>query len=135
MSSLITTREQRRQLARDNAKQPAVLMQVPRNEWPDPNSRQIAVWRSRDFLVQLFEDAQHEGSGPKRLSVNRTHMAGDRWADGITWDELQRVKREVGMGHLWAVEVYPPDHEVVNVANVRHLWLVPAPAFAWRKGA
>lgn len=134
MSSLITTREQRRQLARDNAKQPAVLMQVPRNEWPDPDSRQLAVWRSRDFLVQIFND-KHEDGTTLRLSINRTTMAGDRWADGITWDELQRVKREVGLGLMWAVEIYPPDHEVVNVANVRHLWLVPAPAFAWRKGA
>jgi hypothetical protein len=34
---------------------------------------------------------------------------------------------------MWAVEIYPADGDVVAVANMRHLWLLPeAPAFAWR---
>lgn len=133
MSSLITTREQRRQLARESARQPAVLQRVPRSQWPDPEAPQVAVWRSRDFLVQVFDDP-HESGTIRRLSINRTRMDGDRWADGITWDELQRVKRELGLGNVWAVEVYPPDAELVNVANVRHLWLMDQPpTFAWRK--
>jgi hypothetical protein len=33
------------------------------------------------------------------------------------------------------VEVYPPDEAVVNVANIRHLWLLAeAPAYAWNNG-
>ena len=34
-----------------------------------------------------------------------------------------------------AVEVFPADDQVVNVANMRHLWVLPEPLpFAWEKG-
>lgn len=128
---IATTRAQRRQLDRDNAKRPSALENIPRDQWPH-DGPQYSVWRSRDFLVQVFGEA----NGITRLSINRTHLDGDRWADGITWDEVQRLKRECGFGDRWAVEVFPADAEIVNVANVRHVWLLAAaPAFAWRKGA
>lgn len=88
------------------------------------------AWRNRDYLVQLYDDA-----GFERLTVNRAELsANDRghWRDGITWDELQRIKAEVGFGDRWAVEVFPPDAALVNVSNMRHLWVLPEPpAFGW----
>ncbi len=47
------TREQRRQLERDNQKYPLTLVQIPKEEWPLPSSRISEVWRSREFLVQI----------------------------------------------------------------------------------
>lgn len=129
--SIITTRTQRRQLERESAKQPARMTPVPREDWPASFSPPglVAVWRSREFLAQLYD---HEAL--RRLSVLRTSIKGDRWADGITWDELQRVKSECGFGDVDAVEVYPADRDVVNVGNLRHLWLMEAPLpFAWRR--
>lgn len=132
-------REERRaaqaQLARENAKQTVALSPVPAELWPprgigDVNV--IAVWRSRAFLVQVVE----EGNGIIRLSVNRTSMNTwtGRWDDAITWDELQRLKRECGYGDQDAVEVYPADRDVVNVANIRHLWVMPsALPFKWSR--
>lgn len=128
---IVTSREQRRQLARDNAKLPAALVKIPRHEWPNPSAPQLEVWRSRDFLVQVFS-----GSGPCkcRLSVNRITLGDDgRWVEGISWEELQRLKRECGYANFDAVEVYPPDRDLVNVANMRHLWVLHEPLpFAWR---
>lgn len=95
-------------------------------------ARYIKAWRSRDFLCQLAECK----SGHLRLSINRTvvDVTNRRWRDGITWDELMQVKRECGYGDQYAVEVFPADHDQVNVANIRHLWLLPeAPPYAWRK--
>ena len=133
--TIITTREQRREMARVNARLPLYLEGVPRSEWPytrqATEDRPVAVWRSRNFLV-----SQYEAPAPAvaRLSILRTTLNGDRWADGITWDELQRLKCEAGFDDAWAVEAYPPTREVVNVANIRHLWLLPeAPAYVWRK--
>jgi hypothetical protein len=94
----------------------------------------IEVWRSREFLVQVFQ----EGDGIVRASINRTSVnsGNGRWLDGISWDELQRVKREIGRGHRDAVEVFPADRDVVNVANMRHLWIFTEPLqYAWRKGS
>lgn len=126
-----TTIAQRRQLERDNAKQPAALQEVPREHWPNPEAPQLRVLRSRDFLVQEFEAA---APAKVRLSVCRTTLVGERWQDGITWDDLQRLKRECGYGDTDAIEVFPSDGDVVNVANMRHLWVMAEPiACAWRK--
>lgn len=130
---MIITRAQRRQLERDNAKQPDRLQEIPRIDWPENAPPTIVrVFRSRVFLVQEYIHAS-----PLvlcRLSVCKTSVSGNRWADGITWDELQQIKNECGYGGADAVEIYPADDDVVNVANMRHLWVLDAPVpFAWRK--
>lgn len=90
------------------------------------------VWRSSRFMAQLY----HENGGV-RLSINRTaiDVVTGRWIDGITWDELQALKAQAGFGDRMAVEIYPADGHVVNVANMRHLWILDDPLpFAWKKG-
>lgn len=129
--SFSITRDQRRQLVRDNAKQPTTLQEVPDNGMQNRPVHMLRVLRSRDFFVQEFAE-----SAPidVRLSICRTDVIGDRWKEGITWDELQRLKRECGYGDRDAVEVFPADIDVVNVANMRHLWvMVDAIPYAWRK--
>jgi hypothetical protein len=46
-------------------------------------------------------------------------------ADGIPWDDLQRIKNDVLGADVIAVEIYPPESDVVNTYNMRHLWTVP----------
>lgn len=133
--SIVTNRAQRRELERVNARLPLHLEDVPRDDWPMSvavrAAAPVAVWRSRHYLVQQFAAP---APAVARLSCLRTSLSGDRWADGITWDDLQRLKAEAGFADAWAVEVFPAASEIVNVANIRHLWLLPAaPAFAWRK--
>lgn len=124
-----------RQLAKDNDGYPLELIAIPASHWPiTPSTRekQIGVWRSRSFMCQAFD----AGAGVVRLSFNRTEVdeATYRWRDDITWDDLQRLKREAGFGDREAVEIFPPDDSVVNVANMRHLWVLPAPMpFSWRR--
>jgi hypothetical protein len=112
----------------------ADLRPVPREMWPQraPEDAPLEVWASRDFVVQIYAYAD-EG---ERITVSRTAMQPNgRWAEGITWDDLQRIKRECGRADRWAVEVYPPDDDVVNDASMRHLWLLPkAPPYGWRRG-
>lgn len=117
-------------LEAENRKWGEKLAPVPR-PWP---INAIAVYRNNAFLVQIFEEAN-----TLRMTVNRTELLGwdgerPLWKDGITWDELQRLKAEAGFGNRWAVEIFPPDDRIVNVANMRHLFLLDgAPSFAWRK--
>lgn len=91
----------------------------------------LAVWRSNRFMVQLFAPCH----GAQRITVCRTgiNVVTGRWLDGITWQEIQNIKRAIGFGERDAVEVYPADVDVVNVANMRHIWLVDPVAFAWRR--
>lgn len=134
--SIVTTRAQRRELERQNAKMPRELRLVPREEWPLEHQRGpiLRVWRSRDFLVQEYAEP---APVLVRLSVLRTTLdpKAGRWVDGITWDELQSIKAECGYGRHDALELYPPDSDVVNVANLRHLWVMrELQTFAWRGG-
>ena len=79
-------------------------------------------------MVQEF----HEGKNI-RLSVNRTMPGKDSWLEDITWEELQTVKREVGYGDRLAVEIYPEDVNIVNVANMRHLWIIDGLDLGWKR--
>lgn len=129
------SRAQRKQLARENAKQPMTLALVPKADWPPtsgaPNTL-LRVWRSRRFLVQEYVA---DAPAIVRLSVMRTLYTGSGFADGIGWEELQELKRQCGYGDRTAVEVYPPDEDVVNIAAMRHVFVLDEPlAFAWKKG-
>ncbi len=46
-------------------------------------------------------------------------------AEVRSWDELQRIKNEIAGPERLAVECYPPQDEVVNKENARHLWVLP----------
>lgn len=112
------------------------MQEVPRELWPEAQRNHPAapeqVFMSRDFMAQL-----HTANPPAmaRLSIHSVHRNGNGWLDNIPWETLQRIKAECGLGDVDAIEIYPRERDVVNVANIRHLWLVPQSylPFAWRK--
>ena len=109
--------------------QPDVLTRVPPDQWPTSQGpvKPIEVWLSKTFLVVVWLEESGE-----RMSVNRTSRGKGGWEANITWDELQDCKRAIGRGEQWAVECFPPDRKLVNVANMRHLWLLDNdPQFGW----
>lgn len=123
-------------IAAENAKWPLELVEIPWEDFPDGvpvPEKLVKLMRSRYFLVQLYENE----SGANRLSISRTDRSATRpgsSTDGITWDELQELKRQAGFGDRDAVEIYPKDQDVVNVANMRHLWILDREIpFAWRR--
>jgi len=120
-------------LRKENRKYTEALEEIPKSSWPSFRAPFLApsrVWRSKSFLVQLYEEERGT-----RLTINRTTVNEFGWAQGISWDELQRLKAQTGFGESWAVEIFPPDSEVVNVSNMRHIWILPEPpAFGWKRG-
>lgn len=127
-------RKARRGLKVENREWPKELRQIPKGEWPASSlpeeKRPNEAWRSRDFLLSVY----YRSDGIERLSVNRTSHNGERFDNGISWDDLQRLKRECGRGDMDAVEIFPADKDIVNVANMRHLWVFKQPfILTWRK--
>lgn len=129
------SRRERRLLARENIAWPVALKEIAEADWPDGlrnlKRKPIRALRSRDYLVQVYQ----EENGIIRLSALRTQwdVNANSWTAGIRWEDLQRLKSEAGYGDRDAVEVFPPDSDVINVANLRHLWVLPEKlAFAWR---
>lgn len=125
-------------VAQDCKKFGEEFTELPPNEWGEmarAMARQpVAIFRSNRYLCQVYDVI----GGYTRLSICRTAIDVDaaRWKDGLSWEELQGIKKGVGFGDRDAVEVYPRDEDIVNVANMRHLWILPegsALPFAWRK--
>lgn len=53
------------------------------------------------------------------------------------WDTLQEVKAVLAGPEALAVEIYPPESELVNDANMRWLWVIPdgcSLGFGWARG-
>lgn len=93
----------------------------------------VAAWRSRHFIVQHYREPNGE-----RISIQRTVDSWRLITPGprkpITWDELQQLKREAGFAHRWACELFPPDDSVIDVAHMRHLWLLAEdPGIGWAR--
>jgi hypothetical protein len=44
-----------------------------------------------------------------------------------TWPEMQRIKDELAGSDATAVEVYPPQSEIIDEADMYHIWVLPGP--------
>ncbi len=127
-------RSAQRYLKQANALLPDVMTKVPEEQWRHipANPMPLETWRSCQFVAQVYA----EPNGIERISVNRSEIDEARrcWAEGITWEDLMIIKHELGRGDKCAVEVLPPSNDVVNVASLRHIWVLPeVPAYVWRK--
>ncbi len=47
-------------------------------------------------------------------------LTGDR----PTWHEMQRIKTELAGPDATGIEVYPPEREIVDQADMFHIWIV-----------
>lgn len=123
-----------RVLKEENRKWPMLPVEMPKETWPpipaglSPGVVRMRLLRSREFVIQIFDE-----HGTIRITVIRTLLdKRGRWKDGITWDELQQIKRWCGYADEIAVEIYPRESDVIDVANMRHLWILKEPLpFGW----
>jgi hypothetical protein len=60
-------------------------------------------------------------SGVRHLAVSSLSQ------ERPTWWEMQRIKNELAGPTLTAVEVYPPQTQVVDGADMFHIWILPEP--------
>ena len=118
-------------LRAENKKQPVRLARLTftEEEIEDWKQRGLPIpdeaWRCQAYLVQVYKF-----DGGERITVSTTSVksakhkgGGTDWEDKIPWDHLQAIKRQIGRGDRLAIEIYPHDWAVVNVANMRHLWI------------
>lgn len=88
-------------------------------------------WFSRVYIVQV---AQGPTEPWKRLSIRRIN--GKEIHEG--WNELWSIKNDIAGADALAVEVYPSTADLVDLAPMRHLFVVP-PGFdlpcVWKAGA
>lgn len=93
------------------------------------------VDRKNGWCVQVYENATPGCNGTPwegtlRVAVKHTiakspAQAMNRGYDlPVTWDDLQAIK-----DHFWeariAMEIFPPKDKIVDVADMRWLWVLP----------
>lgn len=81
--------------------------------------RQVSkVYRNKVFAV-LYRNCE-----------SATHLAVSSLS-GIrpTWHEMQRIKNDIAGRRATGIEVYPPAGEVVDEADMFHLWIVSSLPF------
>jgi hypothetical protein len=86
------------------------------------------VWINKFYVVHVKELKE----GALWLSIRRQDRKAIR-----DWRHLQRIKNELAGGEREAVEIFPPQSQLVDGANQYHLWVLPegqTTPFTWREG-
>jgi hypothetical protein len=123
MSNRHAITQRRKQLRAENKKYSDQLVEISKDRWPDAPASLLRAYRSKNFLVQVYGEASGE-----RVSVCRAALDHKgEWRQDITWDELWTIKNQLGYGDAYAIEIYPQRIDFVNVANMRHLWILHEP--------
>lgn len=73
----------------------------------------------RVFSVQVYENRTDWGI-VDHLLIRRHDQAPIR-----LWTDLQRIKNEVAGTDRTAIEVFPAEPDLVDQANLYHLWVLP----------
>ena len=73
----------------------------------------LDIWESKDFRAHAYQD-----NGCIRLDIEKLDET-----DGITWDEMQKIKDDCGFADKDAIEFYPANDAVINTGNWRHLYI------------
>jgi hypothetical protein len=60
---------------------------------------------------------------PGAIHLAVTSLSGKR----PTWHEMQRIKNEVAGRSSFAIEIYPPNDQVVDEADMFHIWVLSKP--------
>lgn len=103
------------------------MQKLDKDKWPfifSLESEVLDVWMSKDYIAILYRQLI---DNQKRLTVNSLRKNGKDYKDGITWDELQRIKNECLGKEVWCIENYPAESKLINLSNQRHLFLLDEP--------
>lgn len=78
-----------------------------------------SCWRNNVYSVQVFARATPHGEA-LQFAIRRHD---DHEVQG--WSDLQRIKDELAGPDALAIEMYPRAADVVDDANMRHLFVLP----------
>lgn len=105
---------------------PDTLEKVPENDPNVPYSSHPedikAIFRSKKYTVILYK--MNKITGRQRFSITRNEWSSKerRYVGNISWDEIMEIKRQIGLGDVECWEYYPKDSEIINEANMRHIF-------------
>ena len=79
------------------------------------------VWKNNHFVVQLFRKERHIlGKLMDKVMIRRNDAEPIR-----EWHCLQEIKNQIVGENGTAIQVFPPQNELVDVANMYWLFIEP----------
>lgn len=81
--------------------------------------RELPSWRNDLYSVMRYERDTEIGVVTHLVIRNQD---GGR---DLPWADVQRIKNELAGTERTAVQVFPPVSELVDQANMYHLWVLP----------
>lgn len=107
----------KRQQQRRRAWQPLERASVPRSAYDDAGRRPADRAFRNDLYSVFVWDMEHD---TMHVSFHRHNRAAVR-----DWRHFQAIKNEVAGAERLAVEVFPPESQLIDAANEYHLWVWP----------
>src|SRR5215475_7608708 len=83
----------------------------------DPGIDAVFSDEAEEYYVERRQIPPH-GSLAYRLAIKRRDRQPIR-----TWRILQDIKNAVAGNDRYAIEIYPPESQVTDTANIYHLWV------------
>jgi hypothetical protein len=78
-----------------------------------------AVWRNNHYVVMITNNLSVLGLPARRLFIRRCDAGPVH-----SWYDFQRIKNAIAGPEATAIEVYPPESRLTDVANVYWLWIL-----------
>ena len=83
------------------------------------------VYRNDFWIVQVYEFTSAVLGPMLHLAIRSIAHAGTDRGIEPTWNELQRIKNELVSPESEAVQAYPRDADVMDQADMYHLFVLP----------
>ena len=78
------------------------------------------TWTNSMYVVFRCVKEDTDWGLVERLMIRRNDESS-----AVSWSDMQRIKNELCGKDKTAIQVYPPASEVVDFANIYHLWVLP----------
>lgn len=83
--------------------------------------RPDGVWMNNRYIVQVFDGQEVFDRPATKLMIRRNDSEPI-----CSWTDLQRIKNELYGPEATAIQFFPPESELVDVANLYWLWVLNA---------
>ncbi len=87
---------------------------------PGSAFRPDQVFQNPKYVVQIFNDRKVIGRPARQVMIRRSDSAPI-----YSWSDMQRIKNEIFGEEVEALQMFPKESELVDVANLYWMWVLP----------
>ena len=86
---------------------------------PESTYQPDQVLQNNKFIVQIFTGREVLGMPATKAMIRRSDSG-----TAVFWSDLQRIKNEIFGTEAQAIQVFPRESELTDVANLYWLWVI-----------